>query len=63
MERSREYDEMIEEARSEYRIGLRHLANMMGADPETFTQDDANVSLKIPSLISHNILNLSSFSG
>lgn len=44
MERSREYDEMIEEARSEYRIGMRHLANMMGVDPETFTQNDANVS-------------------
>lgn len=44
LERSREYDNMIEDARSEYRIGLRHLANMMGADPETFTQNDANVS-------------------
>lgn len=44
MERSREYDEMIENARAEYQIGLRHLANMMGEDPETFTQTDANVS-------------------
>lgn len=44
LERSREYDNMIEDARSEYRIGLRHLANMMGADPESFTQNDANVS-------------------
>lgn len=44
MERSREYDEMIEDARTEYQIGLRHLANMMGEDPETFTQNDANVS-------------------
>lgn len=44
LERAREYDEMIEEAGAEYRIGMRHLANMMGADPETFTQQDANVS-------------------
>lgn len=45
MERAREYDEMIEDARVEYQIGLRHLANMMGEDPETFTQTDANVSI------------------
>lgn len=44
LERAREYDEMIQEAQSEYRIGMRHLANMMGADPETFTQKDADVS-------------------
>lgn len=44
MERAEEYDEMIQEARAEYRIGMRHLANMMGADPETFTQADADVS-------------------
>lgn len=45
MERSREYEEMIQDARLEYKIGLRHLANMMGEDPETFTQKDANVSI------------------
>lgn len=44
LERSREYDEMIEDARIEYNIGLRHLANMMGEDPETFTRGDADVS-------------------
>lgn len=44
MERAREYDEMIEDARLEYQLGLRHLANMMGEDPEMFTQKDANVS-------------------
>lgn len=43
MERSREYDEMIQVAGAEYRIGMRHLANMMGVDPETFTQADADV--------------------
>lgn len=46
LERSREYDEMIEEARAEYRIGLRHLANMMGSDPESFTQDDADEAIQ-----------------
>lgn len=44
MERAREYDEMIEDAQLEYRLGMRHLANMMGEDPELFTQKDANVS-------------------
>lgn len=29
--------------REEFQIGKRHLANMMGANPETFTQDDINV--------------------
>lgn len=47
MERAREYDEMIEDARAEYRLGLRHLANMMGSDPETFTQKDAEASLTL----------------
>lgn len=47
MERAREYDEMIEDARLEYQLGLRHLANMMGEDPEIFTQKDANVSSSV----------------
>lgn len=29
----------------EYNVGKRHLANMMGVDPETFTQKDIDVSL------------------
>lgn len=28
----------------EFNIGKRHLANMMGEDPETFTQEDIDVS-------------------
>ena len=28
---------------AEFEIGRRHLANMMGEDPETFTQDDIDV--------------------
>lgn len=43
LERAKEYDEMIGEANDEYRIGMRHLANMMGTDPDTFTQQDADV--------------------
>lgn len=29
----------------EFSIGKRHLANMMGEDPETFTQEDIDVSM------------------
>lgn len=28
---------------AEYEIGKRHLANMMGEDPETFTEKDIDV--------------------
>lgn len=43
LERAQKYDEMISEARAEYTTGMRHLANMMGESPDTFTQADANV--------------------
>lgn len=33
--------------RTEFEIGKRHLANMMGCDPETFTQEDIDVSSDI----------------
>ena len=36
-------DLSIAEERIAYEIGKRHLANMMGRDPETFTQDDIDV--------------------
>lgn len=29
----------------EFNLGKRHLANMMGEDPETFTQEDIDVSI------------------
>lgn len=29
----------------EHQLGLRHLANMMGADPATFTQEQADVCM------------------
>lgn len=44
LEKAKQYDDMIREARAEYSTGMRHLANMMGENPDTFTQADANVS-------------------
>lgn len=35
--------EFIQKQIEEYNIGKRHLANMMGEDPETFTQEDIDV--------------------
>lgn len=32
---------------AEFEIGKRHLANMMGEDPETFTQEDVDVCIII----------------
>lgn len=36
--------EYIQKQVEEFNIGKRHLANMMGEDPETFTQEDIDVS-------------------
>lgn len=35
--------EFIEKQVGEFDIGKRHLANMMGEDPENFTQEDIDV--------------------
>jgi len=40
LERAKEHDEFMKVRDEEFRIGKRHLANMMGEDPETFTQED-----------------------
>lgn len=40
IERAKSHDAFMFEQISEYEIGRRHLANMMGEDPETFTQED-----------------------
>lgn len=37
-------EEFIKKQVEEFEIGKRHLANMMGEDPETFTQEDIDVS-------------------
>lgn len=44
IDRAREHDEFMKVQSQEYKIGKRHLANMMGEDPETFTQEDVDVS-------------------
>ena len=36
--------DFIKKQIEEFNIGKRHLANMMGEDPETFTQEDVDVS-------------------
>ena len=37
-------DTFMAEEIAEFEIGKRHLANIMGADPDTFSQEDINVS-------------------
>lgn len=37
-------DDMMKAEVAEYEIGKRHLANIMGEDPDTFTQDDVDVN-------------------
>ncbi len=36
--------EFIDKQVEEFEMGKRHLANMMGENPETFTQEDIDVS-------------------
>lgn len=44
--RANEHDEFMKTQHLEFQIGKRHLANMMGADAETFTQEDIDVSMR-----------------
>jgi hypothetical protein len=37
-------DEFMKEQLHQYNVGKRHLANMMGEDPNMFTQEDVDVS-------------------
>uniref|UniRef100_T1PEU9 Small ribosomal subunit protein uS9m n=1 Tax=Musca domestica TaxID=7370 RepID=T1PEU9_MUSDO len=46
LERAQEHDEFMKTQHLEYQIGKRHLANMMGADPETFTQEDVDNAIE-----------------
>lgn len=59
--------EFIKKQVEEFEIGKRHLANMMGEDPENFTQEDIDVrvycclcvsSCLQPSLVTFLILSL-----
>lgn len=45
LERAQEHDTFMKAQTLEFQIGKRHLANMMGADPETFTQEQIDVRL------------------
>ncbi|XP_018362470.1 PREDICTED: 28S ribosomal protein S9, mitochondrial [Trachymyrmex cornetzi] len=46
LQRAKEHDAFMKEEILEYEIGKRHLANMMGEDPESFTQADINRSIE-----------------
>ncbi|XP_030563642.1 28S ribosomal protein S9, mitochondrial [Drosophila novamexicana] len=45
LERANEHDEFMKTQHLEFQIGKRHLANMMGADAETFTQEDIDEAI------------------
>ncbi|EDW81380.1 uncharacterized protein Dwil_GK11052 [Drosophila willistoni] len=46
LKRANEHDEFMKTQHLEFQIGKRHLANMMGADPETFTQQDIDEAIE-----------------
>ncbi|CAD0203114.1 unnamed protein product [Chrysodeixis includens] len=46
LDRAQEHDEFMKRQQFEYKIGKRHLANMMGEDPETFTQKDVDRAIE-----------------
>lgn len=45
-ERAEAHDKFMADQVAEYEIGRRHLANIMGEDPETFTQEDIDEAIK-----------------
>ncbi|CAI6345467.1 unnamed protein product [Macrosiphum euphorbiae] len=45
LQRATQYNSFMEQQTHEYNVGKRHLANMMGVDPETFTQSDIDVAI------------------
>ncbi|XP_076750339.1 mitochondrial ribosomal protein S9 [Xylocopa sonorina] len=46
LQRSRDYKKFLEKEVAEYDIGKRHLANMMGEDPDKFTEKDISNAIK-----------------
>lgn len=46
LERAKEHDIFMKTQQHEFQVGKRHLANMMGENPETFTQEDIDVRIK-----------------
>ncbi|KAL1449906.1 hypothetical protein WDU94_002378 [Cyamophila willieti] len=45
LKRAQDYTEFIEEEKHTFEVGRRHLANMMGCNPETFTQKDIDKAI------------------
>jgi len=46
LERASKHQEFMKQQQSEFEIGKRHLANMMGEDPEHFSQEDIDRSIE-----------------
>ncbi|XP_050084634.1 28S ribosomal protein S9, mitochondrial isoform X2 [Anopheles aquasalis] len=46
LERAKEYESCMITARLEYKLGKRHLANMMGEDVESFSQQDVDQAVQ-----------------
>ncbi|XP_001604005.2 28S ribosomal protein S9, mitochondrial [Nasonia vitripennis] len=46
LERAKAHDTFIRQEQEDYNIGKRHLANMMGEDPEHFTQADVERAIE-----------------
>nr|XP_018905246.1 PREDICTED: 28S ribosomal protein S9, mitochondrial [Bemisia tabaci] len=46
LKRAQAHTEFIEKHSHEFQVGRRHLANIMGRDPETFTQEDIDESIE-----------------
>ncbi|XP_050461590.1 28S ribosomal protein S9, mitochondrial-like isoform X2 [Cataglyphis hispanica] len=46
LQRAKEHDQFMKKEIAEYEIGKRHLANMMGEDPDFFTQTDIDRSIE-----------------
>ncbi|XP_030762838.1 28S ribosomal protein S9, mitochondrial [Sitophilus oryzae] len=46
LERAREHNQFMAKQQHQYEIGKRHLANMMGENPETFTQKDIDEAIE-----------------
>lgn len=46
LERKRQHDAFIARERSEFELGKRHLANMMGVDADAMTQEDVDKAVE-----------------
>ncbi|XP_014209379.1 28S ribosomal protein S9, mitochondrial [Copidosoma floridanum] len=46
LERAKAYDTFIKKETEDYQIGKRHLANMMGEDPDNFTDQDVQSAIQ-----------------